>query len=107
MDKVMFELIMVFKQLGSRRTDFAVSTKLFWADPNPNSRGLSRNHFLEGMDLSLKNSQSDYVHVAFTDRHDKFTPMEEIVQGFTQITLDGKAHHSGTSMWSGFEIEHR
>lgn len=95
----------VIKKLGWKRTDYVISTKLFWGGTGINDRGLSRKHLIEGMNRSLENLQMDYVDVIFAHRCDKFTPMEEIVRGFTQLILDGKAHYWGTSMWTAYEIE--
>ncbi|EFJ48457.1 hypothetical protein VOLCADRAFT_90695 [Volvox carteri f. nagariensis] len=37
-----------FKDLGIKRSDLVISTKLFWGGPGPNDRGLSRKHIIEG-----------------------------------------------------------
>ena len=57
------------------------------------------------MKSSLERLQLDYVDVIMAHRPDQFTPMEEIVRGFTQIINNGQALYWGTSEWSAFEIE--
>ncbi|KAK9250653.1 NADP-dependent oxidoreductase domain-containing protein, partial [Lipomyces tetrasporus] len=99
----------VFKELGWTRSDYVVSTKLYFGfgEKSPNGRGLSRKHLMEGMDKSLKRLQMDYVDIVFAHRPDRDgVPMEEVVRAFTQIIQDGKAHYWGTSEFSAFEIEH-
>ncbi|CAN6668754.1 putative aryl-alcohol dehydrogenase Aad16p [Trichomonascus vanleenenianus] len=102
------ELLMgrIFKKLGWKRSEYVVSTKLFWGGKDVNSRGLSRKHLLEGMTESLDRLQLDYVDLVFAHRPDRSTPMEEIVRGFNQLIQDGKALYWGTSMWTAYEIEH-
>ncbi|KAK9485014.1 NADP-dependent oxidoreductase domain-containing protein [Lipomyces starkeyi] len=99
----------VFKELGWTRSDYVVSTKLYFGfgEKSPNGRGLSRKHLMEGMDKSLKRLQMDYVDIVFAHRPDRDgVPMEEVVRAFTQIIQDGKAFYWGTSEFSAFEIEH-
>lgn len=95
----------VIKHLGWERSDYVLSTKLFWGGKGVNERGLSRKHIIEGMDKSLKRLQHDYVDIVFAHRPDIHTPMEEIVRGFTQLINEGKAMYWGTSMWTAYQIE--
>lgn len=53
------------KQLGWKRSDVVVSTKLFWSGKGPNDRGLSRKHILEGADASLARLQMDYIDLIY------------------------------------------
>ncbi|KAK9311213.1 NADP-dependent oxidoreductase domain-containing protein [Lipomyces starkeyi] len=99
----------VFRELGWTRSDYVVSTKLYFGfgEKSPNGRGLSRKHLIEGMDKSLKRLQMDYVDIVFAHRPDRDgVPMEEVVRAFTQIIRDGKSFYWGTSEWSSIEIEH-
>ncbi|KAK9481901.1 NADP-dependent oxidoreductase domain-containing protein [Lipomyces starkeyi] len=99
----------VFKELGWTRSDYVVSTKLYFGfgEKSPNGHGLSRKHLIEGMGTSLKRLQLDYVDIVFAHRPDRDgVPMEEVVRAFTQIIQDGKAFYWGTSEFSAFEIEH-
>lgn len=57
------------------------------------------------MNACLKRVQLDYVDIIMAHRPDPWTPMEEVVRGFTQILNSGKALYWGTSEWSAFEIE--
>ncbi|KAK4406048.1 putative voltage-gated potassium channel subunit beta [Sesamum angolense] len=51
------------KELGWKRSDIVVSTKIFWGGPGPNDKGLSRKHIIEGTKNSLKRLDMDYVDV--------------------------------------------
>ena len=36
------------QELGWKRSDVVVSTKIFWGGSGPNDKGLSRKHIIEG-----------------------------------------------------------
>ena len=61
------------------RKDYVLTTKIFWgaAEPQPNDKGLSRKHIIEGAKNSLKRLQHDYVDIIYAHRDDPNTPMEE------------------------------
>jgi len=87
-----------------KRSRIVITTKLFWAGPDINEKGLSRKHVMEGMDASLKRLQLEYVDLVFCHRPDALGNMEETVRAFTQLIRDGKALYWGTSEWSAVEI---
>lgn len=39
------------KELGWKRSDLVISTKLFWGGSGPNDVGLSRKHLIEGTNV--------------------------------------------------------
>ncbi|KAI8887016.1 Aldo/keto reductase [Backusella circina FSU 941] len=86
-------------QIGLRRSDFVVSTKVFWGGKGPNDRGLSRKHVFEGTVACLQRLQLDYVDVLYAQRPDPDTPMEEIVRAFNWCIDKGMALYWGTSEW--------
>jgi len=61
------------------RSDLVIATKIFWDNTenvrktgikgNPNSKGLSRKHIVEGMRNSLKRMNLDYVDLVFCHRY--------------------------------------
>ncbi|GJE94529.1 voltage-dependent potassium channel subunit beta [Phanerochaete sordida] len=94
------------KELGYRRTDLVITTKLFWGlRRGPNDGGLSRKHIIEGTKESLERLQVDYVDVIFAHRPDPTVPMEEVVRAFNWVIEKGWAFYWGTSEWSAREIE--
>ncbi len=44
----------ILKKKGWKRSDYVVSTKIFWGGEGPNDRGLSRKHIVEGTDAALR-----------------------------------------------------
>ncbi|KIJ11347.1 hypothetical protein PAXINDRAFT_177351 [Paxillus involutus ATCC 200175] len=100
------EMGRVIKELGLRRTDLVITTKLFWGLRNgPNDGGLSRKHIIEGTKECLERLGLDYVDVIFAHRPDVSVPMEEIVRAFNWVIEKGWAHYWATSEWSAYEIE--
>jgi len=57
------------RELGWKRSDIVVSTKIFWGGSGPNDKGLSRKHILEGTKASLKRLDMDYVDVIYCHRY--------------------------------------
>lgn len=94
----------VIKKLGWKRSDYVISTKLFWGGKAPNKTGLSRKHILEGTQASLARLQLDYVDLLFCHRPDVLTPIEETVRAMSHIVNSGKALYWGTSEWSAHQI---
>ncbi|KAG2022519.1 hypothetical protein CC2G_000260 [Coprinopsis cinerea AmutBmut pab1-1] len=100
------EMGRVIKELGLRRTDLIISTKIFWGPrQGPNDSGLSRKHIIEGTKECLARLQMDYVDIIFAHRPDPTVPMEEIVRGFNYVIEKGWAFYWGTSEWSARDIE--
>ncbi|KAH7906388.1 NADP-dependent oxidoreductase domain-containing protein [Hygrophoropsis aurantiaca] len=100
------EMGRVIKELGLRRTDLVITTKLFWGlREGPNDGGLSRKHIIEGTKECLERLGLDYVDVIFAHRPDASVPMEEVVRAFNWVIEKGWAFYWATSEWSAFEIE--
>ncbi|KAI8979082.1 voltage-dependent potassium channel, beta subunit [Mycotypha africana] len=91
-------------QKGLRRSDFVVSTKVFWGGKGPNDRGLSRKHVFEGTVACLQRLQLDYVDILYAQRPDPDTPMEEVVRAFNWCIDKGMALYWGTSEWPAYLI---
>lgn len=49
------------RELGWKRSDLVISTKLFWGGQGPNDKGLSRKHIVEGVKASLKRLDMEYA----------------------------------------------
>lgn len=95
----------VLEDLGTPRHHLVLSTKVFWPmSDDVNDRGLSRKHVLESIDMSLERMRTDYVDIYFAHRFDPETPMEEIVEAFSDVVRSGRAHYWGTSEWSAAQI---
>lgn len=100
------EIVMgnAIKNLGWRREDIIVSTKIFWGGKGPNDTGLSRKHIFEGVNNALGRLQMDYVDLVYCHRPDPNTPIEETVRVMDLVIKSGKALYWGTSEWSAAEI---
>jgi voltage-dependent potassium channel beta subunit len=100
------EIVMgqAIRDLGWKRSDLVVSTKIFWGGKGVNDRGLSYKHIMEGIDASLERFGMDYVDLVFCHRPDKYTPIEETVWAMNAVIRQGKAFYWGTSEWSAAEI---
>jgi voltage-dependent potassium channel beta subunit len=92
------------RELGWRRSDIVISTKIFWGGPGPNDKGLSRKHIVEGTKASLKRLDMDYVDVLYCHRPDASTPIEETVRAMNYVIDKGWAFYWGTSEWSAQQI---
>ena len=100
------ELIMgnILKRTSWKRSEYTVSTKIFWGGNSVNEKGLSRKHIIEGTDAALQRLQLDYVDLIFCHRPDYQTPIEETVRAMNFIIEQGKAFYWGTSEWSVDQI---
>ncbi|CAD6241717.1 unnamed protein product [Miscanthus lutarioriparius] len=92
------------RDLGWRRSDVVISTKLFWGGQGPNDKGLSRKHIVEGLRGSLRRLDMDYVDVVYCHRPDASTPVEETVRAMNWVIDQGWAFYWGTSEWSAQQI---
>lgn len=92
------------RELGWKRSDLVISTKIFWGGQGPNDKGLSRKHILEGTKASLKRLDMDYVDLIYCHRPDPTTPMEETVRAMNHVIDHGWAFYWGTSEWSAQQI---
>ena len=92
------------RELGWKRSDVVVSTKIFWGGSGPNDKGLSRKHIIEGTKASLKRLDMEYVDVIYCHRPDSSTPIEETVRAMNYVIDHGWAFYWGTSEWSAQQI---
>ena len=102
------EMGQALKELDWPRDEYVLTTKVFFGTgrKEPNTRGLSRKHVVEGLKSSLARLQQPYVDVVFAHRPDYATPMREIVEGFTQVIRNlNLAYYWGTSEWTAIQIE--
>lgn len=101
------EMGQALKELAWPRDEYVLSTKVFFGTgrKEPNTRGLSRKHVVEGLKSSLARLEQPYVDIVLAHRPDVGTPMKEIVEGFTQVIRNlNLAYYWGTSEWSAVQI---
>ena len=102
-ERVMGEAI---RELGWKRHEYIVSTKLYWGLHNvPNMRyTLNRKYLSQAIDGSLERFGLDFVDLVYCHRPDPKTPIEETVWAMSDMVTQGKALYWGTSEWSADEI---
>ena len=95
-----------FRDLGWKRHEFVVSTKLFWGlHEQVNMRNtLNRKYLIQAIDGSLERFGLDFVDLVFCHRADPKTPIEETVWAMSDMITQGKALYWGTSEWTADEI---
>jgi voltage-dependent potassium channel beta subunit len=89
----------VLKKVGWGRSEYVVSSKIFWGGDGVNQKGLSRKHIVEATDAALRRLGLDYVDLVFCHRADLHTPVEETVRAMSHVIDQGKALYWGTSEW--------
>ena len=93
------------KELNVPREKVVISTKIFRNGTDPNDMFESRKHIIEGVKLSLKRLQLEYVDVVFCHRYDMRTPLEETCRAMNYVINKGWAFYWGTSEWRADQIE--
>ncbi|WP_297554955.1 aldo/keto reductase [uncultured Actinomyces sp.] len=102
-EEIMGEAI---RELGWKRHEYIISTKLFWGihDMVNMKNTLNRKFLMQAIDGSLERLGLDYVDLVYAHRPDPNTPIEETVYAFSDMISQGKALYWGTSEWSADEI---
>lgn len=97
----------VVHELGWRRQDYVLSTKVFWGldqrVPNMNNT-LNRKYLHHAVEGCLERLQVDFVDILFCHRADPNTPLEETVWAMSDLVERGKTLYWGTSEWTADEI---
>jgi aryl-alcohol dehydrogenase (NADP+) len=82
----------------AKRHEVVIATKVNGPmGKDPNNRGLSRKHILDGIDRSLSRLGVDYVDLYQIHRFDPETPIEETLEALHDVVRAGKARYIGAS----------
>ncbi|MBV8681525.1 MAG: aldo/keto reductase [Caulobacteraceae bacterium] len=82
----------------AKRHEVVIATKVNGAmGSDPNNRGLSRKHIMDGIDRSLERLGVDYVDLYQIHRFDPATPIEETLEALNDVVRAGKARYIGAS----------
>jgi aryl-alcohol dehydrogenase (NADP+) len=82
----------------AKRHEVVIATKVHGAmGADPNNRGLSRKHIMDGIDRSLMRLGVDYVDLYQIHRFDYDTPVEETLEALDDVVRAGKARYIGAS----------
>src|SRR6204780_4036831 len=95
-----------FRDLGWKRHEYIVSTKLFWGihDEINMKNTLNRKYLSQAIEGSLERFDLDFVALVFCPRADPETSIEETVWAMSDMVSSGKALYWGTSEWAADEI---
>ena len=95
-----------FRDLGWKRHEYIVSTKLFWGihDEINMKNTLNRKYLSQAIDASLERFGLDFVDLVYCHRADPKTPIEETVWAMSDMITQGNARYCGTSEWTSDEI---
>jgi aryl-alcohol dehydrogenase-like predicted oxidoreductase len=89
---------------GYDRDSFVLATKVFFP-MTETDRGLSREQIHKQLDFSLERLQTDYVDLYQCHRPDPETPIEETMEGLTEVCEAGKVREIGFSEWTIEQID--
>jgi aryl-alcohol dehydrogenase-like predicted oxidoreductase len=93
------------KKFGIRREEVVIATKVFYpTGTTPNEQGTSKKHVRHAIDASLKRLGVDYVDLYQIHRYDPSTPMEETLEGLSDVIKQGKALYIGASSMYAWEF---
>jgi aryl-alcohol dehydrogenase-like predicted oxidoreductase len=82
----------------ARRDEVIITSKIYNPmSDDPNARGLSRKHIMDGIDASLRRLGTDYVDLYQIHRWDHNTPIEETMEALHDVVKAGKARYIGAS----------
>jgi len=86
------------RKFGAKRENLVIATKIFNPmSDDPNDKGLSRKHIMDGIDASLRRLGMDYVDLYQIHRWDYATPIEETMEALHDVVKAGKARYIGAS----------
>jgi aryl-alcohol dehydrogenase-like predicted oxidoreductase len=89
---------------GHQRDSYFLATKVYWP-MSETDRGLSKEQLLKQSEASLQRLGVDYVDLYQAHRYDEDTPLEETLEGFTEVVRLGRARYIGFSEWTPEQIE--
>ena len=92
------------RALKAKRKDVVIATKVGWRTGDAlTDTGLSRRHVMLSVDDSLKRLGTDWIDVYIAHRPDKFTPLDEIAEGFDAVVRSGKVRYIALSNWPAWK----
>ncbi|HLX59558.1 MAG TPA: aldo/keto reductase [Ktedonobacteraceae bacterium] len=99
------EIIGRWMQQRGNRQQMIIATKVYQPmGEQPNDRGLSRKHILEGLDASLCRLRTDYLDLYLAHAFDAETPIEETLQAFEAARRAGKIRYAGASNYPAWRL---
>jgi aryl-alcohol dehydrogenase-like predicted oxidoreductase len=88
------------------RDSYVLATKLYFPmDDTGENQGLSRAQVHKQLDDSLRRLRTEYVDLYQCHRYDQETPLDETMEGLSEVVRGGKARYIGFSEWSPAQIQ--
>jgi 1-deoxyxylulose-5-phosphate synthase len=88
----------VGKAIKNKRQSVVLATKIgHRGGRGPNDAGLSREHIIQGVEVSLKRLGTDYIDVYYAHTPDYATPIEETLRAFDYLVQQGKVRYVACS----------
>jgi len=89
----------------ARREQVIIATKVFHPmSDEPNDRGLSRKHIMDGVENSLRRLGTDYIDLYQIHRWDYETPIEETLAALDDLVQSGKVRYIGASSMYAYQF---
>src|SRR5436305_8972007 len=80
------------------RDSYVLATKLYFPmDDSGENEGLSRTQVHKQLDDSLRRLRTEYVDLYQCHRYDHETPLDETMEGLSEVVRAGKARYIGFS----------
>jgi aryl-alcohol dehydrogenase-like predicted oxidoreductase len=93
------------RNLGIKRSDVILATKVYnEVGPQPNDRGASRAHIMDGVKASLQRLGMDYIDLYQIHAFDPVTPVEETLRALEDLVRQGLVRYIGLSNWPAWQI---
>ena len=93
------------KNLGVKRSDVIVATKVYnEVGTQPNDRGASRAHIMDGVKASLQRLGMDYIDLYQIHAFDPVTPVEETLRALEDLVRQGLVRYIGLSNWPAWQV---
>jgi aryl-alcohol dehydrogenase (NADP+) len=88
----------VGKAIKNKRQSVVLATKIgHRGGRGPNDSGLSREHIIQGVEVSLKRLGTDYIDIYYAHTPDYATPIEETLRAFDHLVQQGKVRYVACS----------
>jgi aryl-alcohol dehydrogenase-like predicted oxidoreductase len=89
-----------------KRDRIVLASKVHGAmdDHDPNAKGNSRRHIIEGCEASLRRLKTDYLDLYQIHRPDPATPIDETLRALDDLIRAGKVRYIGTSTFAAWQI---
>ncbi|MBF8267851.1 MAG: aldo/keto reductase [Dehalococcoidia bacterium] len=91
--------------MGEIRSRVLIATKVASAmGEGPNSRGTSRHHIMEQVEVSLRRLQTDHIDLYQIHFPDSSTPIEETLRALDDLVHQGKVRYIGCSNFAAWQV---